>query len=96
MASVDWSVRALNHIDRIVAYLNVFDPVAAHRTRASLLAAGNSLVEFPRRGRPGLDGTRELATCPPYVISYDVVDDRVTILAIRHGRQIPPTASTLR
>ena len=32
---------------------------------------------------------RELATIPPYLIRYRVLDDRVLILRVRHGARRP-------
>jgi toxin ParE1/3/4 len=53
-----------------------------------LIALGNSLVDFPNRGRL-VSGTdlRELAILSPYIIRYRVDDDRVFVLRVRHGRR---------
>lgn len=90
MVQVDWTREAVANVDAIRSYVAYFDPGAADRLRARLNAAAESLAEFPHRGRPGADGTRELATIPPYVLIYEVRDDRVLILSVRHGRQSPP------
>ena len=87
MARVSWSREALSQLELIRAYIGQFDPKAAHRIADGLFAAGNSLREFPRRGRPTSGGFRELATVPPYVIQFDVEGSDVHILRIRHGRQ---------
>ncbi|WP_207774776.1 type II toxin-antitoxin system RelE/ParE family toxin [Sphingosinicella sp. YJ22] len=80
---------ALRHLDLIRNYVGYFDPVAADRLAGRLLDVGNSLSHFPNRGRPGPDGTRELPTVPPYVVSYEVTGGAVYILRIRHGRTQP-------
>lgn len=90
MAEVVWLNEAFDQLDLIVAYISLFDPDAAHRTGERLIATGESLAEFPNRGRPARDGTREMVTVPPYILSYEVHEDVVTVLGIRHGRQQPP------
>ncbi len=87
MARVIWSREVIAHLELIRAYIAEFDPVAADRLAARLLDAGESLRDFPLRGRPTPDGWRELPTIPPYILQYEVRDDVVRILAIRHGRQ---------
>ena len=90
MAQVGWSSAALRQLIDIRAYIAQFDPVAADRMASRLHDLGESLADFPRRGRPARHGLRELATVPPFVLSYDVEDERVTILDIRHGARQPP------
>ncbi|MDQ1157326.1 toxin ParE1/3/4 [Sphingomonas sp. SORGH_AS 950] len=85
MAQVVWLNEALDQLDLIVAYLEAFDPEAAARIAQRLVDLGESLRDFPRRGRPAADGTRELVTVPPYILSYDVNGDIVSIVGIRHG-----------
>jgi len=52
--------------------------------------AGDSLVNFPRRGRP-VRGTnmRGLVTVSPYIIRCRVTADTVVILRVRHGSRRP-------
>ena len=89
MASVDWSDQALEEVDLIVAYVELFDPAAAARVAARLFALGDSLAQFPRRGRPVADGVRELTTVPPYILRYETDGDTVSILSVRHGARRP-------
>jgi addiction module RelE/StbE family toxin len=86
---VVWRTRALADISRIVRYIAADNPVAAARVARELLVAGDSLVPFPRRGRPGRQaGTRELVAIRPYIIVYRVTgEDAVTILRVWHGAQ---------
>lgn len=51
-----------------------------------LWLAGESLAEHPDRGRV-LNGLRELAIVPPYLIRYRVAGDIVQIVRIKHGAQ---------
>jgi plasmid stabilization system protein ParE len=89
MADVVWSDAALHELVAIRAYIAIFDPAAASRIVTKLRQAGDSLADFPRRGRPSVDGLREMVTVAPYVLCYDVVGESVTILRIRHGRRYP-------
>ncbi|WP_315764807.1 type II toxin-antitoxin system RelE/ParE family toxin [Sphingomonas sp. Y38-1Y] len=89
MAKVVWLRPAIVEIDQIAAYVRVFDPTAAERLAASLYALGESLSEFPNRGRPASNGARELVTLRPYIIRYLVLGDEVLILRVRHGARRP-------
>lgn len=86
---VVWRARALADISRITRYIATDNPIAAARVARELLLAGDSLVLFPRRGRPGrLAGTRELVAVRPYIIVYRVAEtDAVTVLRVWHGAQ---------
>lgn len=94
MADVQWSDEAVQQVDLIVAYIKLFDPAAAERMGAKLFALGESLADFPNRVRPARHETREMTTVPPYVLTYEVQADMVTILSIRHGA--PPARLTHR
>ncbi|HEU0067549.1 MAG TPA: type II toxin-antitoxin system RelE/ParE family toxin [Sphingomonas sp.] len=87
MADVIWRRDALNDLDGIIAYIEIDDPAAAIRVRNRLVELGDSLTEFPGRGRPASGGTREMVTVAPYVLVYRLVGDTVNILAISHGRR---------
>jgi toxin ParE1/3/4 len=87
-----WRAKALADVGRIVRYIATDNPVAAKRVGRELLLAGDSLVMFPRRGRPGRQaGTRELVVTPPYLIVYRISGvDRVTILRVWHAARDRP------
>jgi plasmid stabilization system protein ParE len=89
MVEVEWSNEALLHLELITSYIAQFDRAAALRIGRRLVAAGESLAAFPHRGRPEKAGARALPLVPPYVILYEVTDERVRILRIRHSRQRP-------
>jgi plasmid stabilization system protein ParE len=57
MANVVWPSAAIDHIDQITAYIAQFDSIAAEEIRARLLSSGNSLIDFPNRGRHASGGT---------------------------------------
>lgn len=89
MATIDWTSEALEQLDLMITYISVFDEAAAQRMLTRFANAGESLTDFPNRGRPAGNGTRELVTVPPYILRYQVVDDTVSILSIRHGARRP-------
>jgi len=78
---------ALADLTHIRAYITQFNPAAAERMANRLLAATDRLANHPWIGRPGPADTRELSIVPPYVISYEVIDDEVVILRIWHSAQ---------
>ena len=89
MAKVIWSDRAAQELLDIVIYLRARDIDAARSIGVGLYELGQSLSDFPNRGRPASGGTRELVSVPPYILRYRVDDDRALILRIRHGRRKP-------
>jgi plasmid stabilization system protein ParE len=80
-----WSDEAIDNFEAIVSYISVVNPAAAARIAQRLLALADSLAEFPNRGRPGPAGTREMTIVPPYILRYNVHEERVLILQIWHG-----------
>jgi toxin ParE1/3/4 len=84
---VKWTVAALSDLERVRIYIGHFNPTAARRMAERLVAAADSLADFPERGRPIGSGRRELIIVHPYVIRYRVLGDQVLVLRIRHGRQ---------
>ena len=87
---VVWTETALQGVRRSFEYLMDFNPRAAIHLAESLLEAGDSLVNFPHRGRPVRGtGMRELVTVSPYIIRYRVTADTVIILRVRHSSRRP-------
>ena len=89
MAKVVWLNEAIDQLDLTVAYIELFDPIAAERIGDRLFTLGQSLADFPERGRPAGNGARELVTVPPYILRYQIDDQGVSILSIRHGARRP-------
>ena len=90
MTTVLWTFSAIADLEDIRSYIDAFNPSAAQSTASRLITAGDSLANFPGRGR-AVRGTdlRELIVIHPYIIRYRVEDDRVLILRVRHGRRRP-------
>jgi toxin ParE1/3/4 len=88
---VIWSPSALREVARATDYLMDFNPAAAVRLAEGLLAAGDSLANFPHRGRRVSNtDMRELITDYPYIIRYRIVpDEEVRILRVRHTSRRP-------
>lgn len=87
---VVWTRTALRGVWRAYDYIFDFNPQAAAHMAEALFAAGDSLVNFPHRGRP-VPGTsmRELVGVSPYIIRYRVDRDEVVILRVRHSARRP-------
>jgi toxin ParE1/3/4 len=85
---VEWRPSALDDRAAIFAYLLDRNPYAATAITEELLLAGDSLMTFPYRGRPGLvSGTRELMVTGPYLLIYEIDAAAlcVSILRVWHG-----------
>jgi addiction module RelE/StbE family toxin len=84
---VVWRARALADIARIVDHVAEDNPRAAARIGRELVIAGDSLIDFPRRGRLGRrPGTRELVVVRPYILVYRIAEpDTVIVLRNWHG-----------
>ena len=90
MHEVIWAPAAVAQLRAIRVYIEQFNRRAAAEVAAHLLTVGNSLEEFPHRGRsvPGTD-MRELLTNYPYIIRYRMVGSTVRILRVRHTARRP-------
>ncbi len=87
---VIWTEPALDEIDQAYTYFADFNPQAAMNVAIALRAAGDSLEDFPQRGRP-VTGTdmRELVAPYRFILRYLVTDDAVVILRVRHSSRRP-------
>jgi toxin ParE1/3/4 len=88
---VVWTDSALENIEVIYDYLTEFNPRAASHVAATLRVEGDSLENFPHRGRP-VPGTsmRELVSHSyPYIIRYRIDGDTVFVLRVRHTSRRP-------
>jgi len=87
--TVIWREDAIDDVLRVLRYIETGNPIAARRVAREFFLAGDSLIKFPRRGRPGrIAGTRELVPVYPYIIVYEVAEnDDIVILRVWHGAQ---------
>ncbi len=87
MTRVRWTANAANDLASIVNYIRKDNPDAATRVAKTIFDGVSELRTFPRRGRIGMvDNTRELVFAPwPYIAVYEVFEDQVLVLRIRHA-----------
>ncbi|MCX4310260.1 MAG: type II toxin-antitoxin system RelE/ParE family toxin [Desulfovibrio sp.] len=81
---------ALNDRNAYVLYVAIDNPDAAIRLDDLFTEAGESLSQFPRRGRPGWDeNPRELVIHKNYVLVYGIDEeaDTVYIKTVLHTSQ---------
>ena len=82
---------ALSELDVILAYISERSPQGAERVKARLLGLAGFIQDQPHGGRktsePGL--RRIVATPYPYLVFYEVKDDEVGIVGVRHGARDP-------
>ncbi|QJU60006.1 type II toxin-antitoxin system RelE/ParE family toxin [Sphingomonas sp. AP4-R1] len=88
MVRVVWTKLAIDRLESIRSYISISNPYAADRLAGRIFAAGQSLSEFPRRGRPARDDCRELVVHRSYVILYQISAETVSILDVRHAAQL--------
>jgi plasmid stabilization system protein ParE len=70
---VVWTFSALADVDDIRRYIRNFNPYAARDMAERIIEPGNSLANFPHRGRQ-VPGTRlrETTLARPYIIRYRI------------------------
>ena len=93
MATVVYSKRALDHIERAFQFLRDKNPDAAQNAVTAIQSAVNNLAAHPLVGRRIEGELRELIISyghSGYVAMYRFViaNDEVRILAIRHQREV--------
>lgn len=86
---IRWTTRAADDLAGIVEHIRKDNPEAARRVAQTIFDGIAGLRTFPNRGRQGLvENTRELVLTPwPYIAVYEILNDQVQVLRIRHGAQ---------
>ena len=90
MALVRWLPEALDDLKRLHAFIEPHSPKAAIRAIDTLIAAAESLANFPEKGRPW-DVELNFRELPVrfgargYVIRYRVIDGQVIIARVWHA-----------
>ncbi len=74
-------------------YIGQFAPLAARRFTSRLVATVESLAQHPERGRPIVQGVRELVAIRPYIVIYRVPPQGIRIAHTKHGAQRPDQRS---
>jgi addiction module RelE/StbE family toxin len=91
---VEWSQHAVADLQRISEYIEYDRSLeTANKVTRVIYDSVQSLRAMPYRGRPGrITHTRELLVQTlPYIIVYQVFDERILILNIVHGAQKWPS-----
>lgn len=92
MTAIQLSTAAENDIDRLIDFLLDDDAAAAKDTLKLILETIDMLAHHPLIGREVEEKMRELVisrgrTGYLALYSFDVIDDVITVLAIRHQRE---------
>jgi toxin ParE1/3/4 len=92
---VEFTIRALVEVERIRAHMAAQNPAAADRVVDRIRSIARRLEVHPFSGRPTRRPEfRVILVSPfPYLVSYTVMNDTVTILRVRHTSR-RPLAST--
>ena len=87
---IRWTEPAIRDLTEIRAWIAADEPVTAERVARSIKETVDHLETLPRRGRPGrVVGTRELVLAGwPWIVVYEVADDKVTVLRVLHGSRM--------
>ena len=94
-----WSPLSLDRVAEVAEFISQDKLEAARQWVLKIFKKVRILERFPASGHvipeTRRQDIRELAY-PPYRIIYRIQDDRISILTIRHGRQIFPSKEALR
>ncbi|ATQ44074.1 type II toxin-antitoxin system RelE/ParE family toxin [Caulobacter mirabilis] len=85
MATVTWTIQALQDLKEVRAFIAQERPITAERIGDRLRAAAAKLDQHPNRGRPIAGGRRELSHIAPYLIRYRVEAEQIVVLEVRHA-----------
>jgi plasmid stabilization system protein ParE len=85
---------ARDYLRQEAAYLGKHSPKAAKRFVDRMAEARKNLARFPELGkgieRLPIPGSHRMVV-GDYLLDYDLIDEEVVILSIRHGQQQPLT-----
>lgn len=91
--TIRWALLALEHIVEIGSYIYRENPQAAERWIRQVFARVKRLEQFPNSGKKNKEAARadirELAW-KNYRIIYRIEREQISILTIRHAKQILP------
>jgi toxin ParE1/3/4 len=86
-----YTPRALAELDEVLASIAERSPQGARRVHERIRAVTNLLLQHPRAGRAtSLARLRRFVTSPyPYLIFYEVTDDEIIVIGVRHAARDP-------
>jgi toxin ParE1/3/4 len=83
-----FTLRASQDIVEIADYIHAESPLAARRVRTAILASLQTLVDFPRLGRPqSVEGVHKIVTRKYSYLIYYAIDesaDEIVVLTVQH------------
>ena len=89
--SLNWSPLAITRLTEVAKYIALDNPVAAERLVKKVFSQVEKLSEFPERGRMvpevGNKAIREIIS-GNYRIIYRLQDREISILTLRHVKQV--------
>ncbi len=89
-----FTLRASRDIVEIANYIHAESPLAARHVRAAILGSLQTLVDFPRLGRPqSVEGVRKLVTRKYAYLIYYAIDesaDEIVVLTVQHPARHRP------
>jgi plasmid stabilization system protein ParE len=94
MPQVRFAPAALRDLERLREFLRTKNPAAAKRAAAAIIKSVQLLGEQPQMGRPVDHLPAQFRELPiqfgasGYVARYRYADDIVTVLAIRHQKEV--------
>ena len=89
---IEWSAAALADLDRFAEFLQDRHPALSAIVAREIIAKTQILVDHPQLGRP-IVGRREYRQAvlrvlnAAYVFQYRLLDDRIMMLRVFHGRE---------
>lgn len=91
---VIWSPRAIDRISEIAKYISKDNPRAAERWIDAIFERVKKLEKFPQIGRMVSEANRKEIRenlFENYRIVYRYDENQISILTVRHGKQLVPT-----
>ncbi len=87
-----WEEDAEADLDRLFAYILEDNPEAALRIVDTIRQTVQILSDHPHLGRTGrVADTKELVIPgTPYIVPYQIIEDRIILLRVLHGAQMWP------
>lgn len=86
-----YTLRAAEELEDILAYIAERSPQGAVHVHRRIQAITELVARRPRAGRPTSEPRlSRLTTAPyPYVIFYELTDDAVVVIGVRHAARDP-------
>ena len=86
-----YTPQALLELELVLGDIAERSPQGARRVQQRIQAITNLLLDHPRSGQlTSIRSMRRVVATPyPYLIFYQIIDDEIVIVGIRHGARDP-------